>query len=182
MLHLALVIIRAAKREGFGVHYWSETPLERFGAPMTIHARIGTPQDRSFKIPKGKAQAAIGLNRADSIRLGPYLSAEGTAVLSSQAVLHGEARQNKSLYPSKEKVEENFNGGNIIWTPAVELAALHGPPCLASSAMLGAFAGTNQVVERENLIICLREETPSLADEAVEAFFEGYSFVAGGEN
>jgi hypothetical protein len=45
--------------------------------------------------------------------------------------------------------------------------------------MLGALAGFSRVVDRDHLVVCLREEIPHLADLEVEAFFEGYRFVTG---
>ena len=47
--------------------------------------------------------------------------------------------------------------------------------------MLGALAGLTGVIDRDNLVICLREQEPKSAEAEVEAFFEGYRHVTGEE-
>ncbi|MBE0618789.1 MAG: hypothetical protein IH608_12840, partial [Proteobacteria bacterium] len=74
---------------------------------------------------------------------------------------------------------EAFGQERILWIPAPELARRHGPPALVSAVMLGALAGRSRVVERDHLVMCLREMAPNLANAEAEAFFEGYRFVTG---
>lgn len=179
VLTFASVLTKAAVREGYDAHHLMHAGLAQLGSPVLAHVRLGLPAGPSPKVPKAGAHLVVGLERLEALRLVPYLSPKGCALLARDAVHPYEARFRKGTYPGYADVEEAFGGRKIMWVPALELAGRHGTAALASAVMLGVFAGTTPVVERENLILALREEIPRLADLEVEAFFEGYGFVTG---
>jgi len=179
VLTFASVLTKAAVREGYDAHHLMHAGLAQLGSPVLAHIRLGLPAGPSPKVPRGTADLVVGLERLEALRLVPYLSPGGRALLATDAVRPYEARFRRGVYPEQRDVEEAFGGRAILWVPAHELAGRHGTSALASAVMLGALAGTTPVVERENLILSLREELPRLADVEVEAFFEGYGFVTG---
>jgi indolepyruvate ferredoxin oxidoreductase beta subunit len=179
VLTFASVLTKAAVREGYDAHYLMQAGLAQLGSPVFAHVRLGLPAGASPKVPKGRADLAVGLERLEALRLAPFLSPRGRALLATDAVRPYEAKFRRGVYPGQPEVEQAFGGREVLWVPAKDLAGRHGTPALASAVMLGVLAGTTPVVERENLILALREELPRLADIEVEAFFEGYGLVTG---
>lgn len=179
VVSLARLLVEAAIREGFDGHFLAQSGLAQLGSPVIAHARIGTPAKPSPKIPLGSAHLVVGLERMEALRLAPYLAQDGRALLSEEPVRPYEARFRKERYPEVGDVEEAFGDRAITWVPAHQLARELGPPGLVSAVMLGAVAGTTPVVERDNLVLCLREARPEGADGEVEAFFAGYRCVTG---
>lgn len=177
----AAILVEAAAREGYDAHFLVQSGLAQLGSPVFAHARIGTPAGPSPKVPRGTADLVVGLEQLESLRLASYLAPRGTALLSTEPVRPYEARFRSDAYPSRDDVAAPFGTRRVTWIPALELARRHGPPPLVSAVMLGALAGSSGVVERENLVICLREARPQLADQEVEAFFEGYRLVTGND-
>ena len=178
-LTLAKVLVKAAVREGYDAHFLAQSGLAQLGSPLLAHVRIGLPAGVSPKIPKGRAAIGLALERMEALRLLPYLAPNARALVSREAVRPYEARFHSGRYPEERDVEEAFAGRFLLWVPAEELARRHGPPVLVSAVMLGALAGVSPVVDRDNLIICLREEVPQLADLEAEAFSEGFRWVTG---
>lgn len=179
VLTLAALLTRAALREGYDAHSTAFAGLARLGGGVLVHVRIGSPAGPSPKVPRGGAHLVVGLERLEALRLAPYLAAGGTALLSDEAVRPYDARFRRDAYPDPGRVAEAFAGGVVRWVPAGELARRHGPPVLASAVMLGALAGVTRFVERDHLVMALRETRPHQADAEAEAFFEGYRFVTG---
>lgn len=179
VLTFASVLTRAATAEGYDAHYLMLAGLAQLGAPVLAHVRLGLPAGPSPKVPLGRAQFAVGLERMEVLRLVPYLAPEGRAVVADEPVRPYEARFRRGRYPERADVEAALGGRPVLWVPARQLAERHGPASLASAVMLGAFAGVTPVVERDRLVVALREELPRLADAEAEAFFEGYGFVTG---
>ena len=179
VVSLARLLVEAAIREGFDGHFLAQSGLAQLGSPVIAHARIGSPAKPSPKIPLGSAQLVVGLERMEALRLAPYLAPDGHALLSEEPVRPYEARFRKERYPEVGDVEEAFGDRPITWVPAHRLARELGPPGLVSAVMLGALAGATSVIERDNLVLCLREARPEWADMEVEAFFAGYRFVTG---
>ncbi|MBI5016489.1 MAG: 2-oxoacid:acceptor oxidoreductase family protein [Deltaproteobacteria bacterium] len=179
VLTFASVLTKAAVREGYDAHYLMLAGLAQLGSPVRAHVRLGLPAGTSPKISKARAQLVVGLERLEALRVAPFLAPAGRALLATDAVLPYEARFRKGRYPTQLEVEEAFAGREVLWVPTHDLAGQHGTSALASAVMLGALAAITPVVERENLIVALREELPHLADVEVEAFFEGYGFVTG---
>ena len=179
ILTLAAVLVKAAVREGYDARFLAQSGLAQLGSPVLAHVRIGLPANPSPKIPKGCASLGVALERLEALRLLPYLAPGSRALIAKAAVRPYEARFRPDRYPSVDDVEAAFAGMGVLWIPGDDLARRHGPPVLASAVMLGVIAGVTQVVDRDNLVICLREEIPHLADLEVEAFFEGYRFVTG---
>ncbi|GAB4261048.1 MAG: indolepyruvate oxidoreductase subunit beta [Deferrisomatales bacterium] len=175
----ASVLVRAALREGYDARFLAQSGLAQLGSPVYAHVRLGTPAGPSPKIPKGKAHAAVSLERLEALVLRKYLAPGGVALLSDEPIHPYEARFRDGRYPSREDVEAAFAGCRLQWVPALELARRHGPPALVSAVMLGAFSGASSVVDRDNLVVALRDQRPELADAEVEAFFEGYRWVTG---
>lgn len=178
-LTLAIVLAKAAVREGYDARFLAQSGLAQLGTPVFVHVRLGLPAGASPKVPRGRALMGVGLERLEAMRLVPYLGPESTALLSTEPVRPYHARFLEGKYPAEEDVEAVFRGRTVRWVPAGALARRHGRAVRPSSVMLGAFAGMTRVVDRDNLVFCLREELPSCADEEVEAFFEGYRFVTG---
>lgn len=176
---LATVLAKAAVREGYDARFLAQSGLAQLGSPVFVHVRIGLPAGPSPKIPLGRAMLAVGLERLEALRLAPYLAPGAEALLSLEAVLPYHARFRDGAYPEPAAVEEAFSGAKVRWLPAGELARRHGPALRPSAVLLGAIAGLTQVVDRDNLVVCLREEEPKYGDAEVEAFFEGYRYVTG---
>lgn len=179
VMTLAVVLVKAAVREGYDAHFLAQSDLAQFGTPVLAHVRIGLPAGASPKIPIGRASIAVALERLEALRLVPYLSPEGTALLSTEAVYPYHARFQEGRYPETADVNARFSARQVRWVPAEDLTRGHGPSVRPSAVMLGALAGLTRVVDRDNLVVCLREEEPRFADAEVEAFFEGYRFVTG---
>lgn len=179
VITLATVLTRAAVREGYDAHFTAQSGLAQVGSPVLAHARVGSPAGPSPKIPRGRAHFAVGLERLEGMKLAPYLSPSGRALLSDEAVRPYEARFRRQRYPSREQAEEAYGTARVLWVPARELARAHGPPALVSAVMLGVLAGVTGVVERDHLVVCLREALPAQAEAEAEAFFEGYRYVTG---
>ena len=179
VLTLGSLLTRAALREGFDAHSTALAGLARLGDGVLVHVRIGTPAGPSPKVPRAGAHVVVGLERLEALRLAPYLAPAGTALLSDEAIRPYEARFRREAYPEPGQVEAAFAGHRVVWDPAGEFARRHGPQGLTSAVMLGALAGITRVVERDNLVLALREARPDIADAEAEAFFEGYRFVTG---
>lgn len=179
VITLATVLTRAAVREGYDAHFTAQSGLAQVGSPVLAHARLGAPAGPSPKIPRRGAHFAVGLERMEGMKLAPYLSPSGRALLSNEAVRPYEARFRRERYPSREQAEEAYGPEQVLWVPARELAQAHGPPALVSAVMLGVLAGVTRVVERDHLVACLREALPAQAEAEAEAFFEGYRYVTG---
>lgn len=175
----ASTLVRAAIREGYDAHFLAQSGLAQLGSPVCVHARVGTPAGPSPKVPRGTADFVVGLERLEALRLLDYLAPDGVALLSDEPVRPYHSRFRPETYPGRDEVGAAYGSRRILWVPAFELARHHGPPALVSAVMLGALAGASDVVERENLVIALREARPELADAEVEAFFEGYREVTG---
>jgi indolepyruvate ferredoxin oxidoreductase, beta subunit len=180
-LTMAGVLVRAAVREGYDAHMLAQSGIAQLGSPILAHVRIGVPAGPSPKIPKGRASFALALERREASSLVPYLAPDAQALLSREAIRPYAARFRKGMYPEEAEIESAFAPCRTRWVPAEELARRHGPPVLVSSVMLGAFAGANQVIDRDNLVICLREAHPEMADLEAEAFFAGYTYITGTE-
>jgi len=178
---LATVLTRAAAREGYDAHFTAQSGLAQVGSGVLAHARIGTPAGPSPKVPRGKAHFVVGLERLEAMRLAPFLAPGGQALLSDEAVRPYEARFRRGRYPTQEQTTLPFGEREVLWVPAPDLARRHGPPALVSAVMLGALAGSSRFVERDHLVVCLREAVPELADAEAEAFFEGYRYVTGSD-
>jgi len=176
---LAAVLTRAAVREAYDAHFTAHSGLAQVGSPVFAHVRIGSPAGPSPKVPRGKAHFVVGLERLEAMKLAEYLAPEGQALLSEEAVRPYEARFRRERYPTVEQVGAAFGERSVLWIPAADLARRHGPPPLVSAVMLGALAGLSRVVERDHLVLSLREAKPDLAEAQAEAFFEGYRFVTG---
>ncbi len=176
---LASVLTRAAVREGYDAHVTAQSGLAQVGSGVLAHARIGNPAGPSPKVPRARAHFVVGLERLEAMKLAPFLAPAGRAVLSDEAVRPYEARFRRNRYPTREQAAQAFGDRHVLWVPAPELARRHGPPPLVSAVMLGALAGLSRVVERDHLVMCLREAAPALADAEAEAFFEGYRYVTG---
>jgi indolepyruvate ferredoxin oxidoreductase beta subunit len=176
---LARLLVLAAIREGFDGHFLAQSGLSQLGSPVLAHARIGTPAKPSPKIPAGTAHLVVGLERLEALRLARFLAPGGRALLSEEPVRPYEARFRRERYPAVEAVGEAYGEREVTWVPAHRLARELGPPGLVSAVMLGALAGATPVIERDNLVLCLRETRPEWADVEVEAFFAGFRFVTG---
>ncbi|HSH70108.1 MAG TPA: 2-oxoacid:acceptor oxidoreductase family protein [Deferrisomatales bacterium] len=179
VVSLARLLVEAAVREGFDGHLLAQSGLAQLGSPVIAHTRIGSPAKPSPKIPLGAAHLVVGLERLEALRLAPYLAPDGHALLSEEPVRPYEARFHKERYPEIGEVDAAFGARVTTWIPAHRLARELGPPGLVSAVMLGALAGATPVIERDNLVLCLRETRPEWADVEVEAFFAGYRFVTG---
>ncbi len=176
---LATVLTRAAVQEGYDAHFTAQSGLAQVGSPVFAHVRVGAPAGPSPKIPWGRAHFVVGLERLEGMKLAPFLSPSGQALLSDEAVRPYEARFRRERYPTREQAEETYGRGRVLWVPALALARRHGPPALVSAVMLGVLAGVSRVVERDHLVLSLRAAVPALADAEAEAFFEGYRHVTG---
>jgi indolepyruvate ferredoxin oxidoreductase beta subunit len=176
---LASVLTRAAVREGYDAHFTAHSGLAQVGSPVLAHVRIGTPAGPSPKVPRGTAHFVVGLERLEGMKLAGYLAPGGQALLSEEAVRPYEARFRRNRYPTVDQAGAVFREKRTLWVPAAELARRHGPPALVSAVMLGTLAGVSRVVERDQLVLSLREAMPAVADAEAEAFFEGYRYVTG---
>ena len=179
VVSLARTLVEAATREGYDGHFLAQSGLSQLGSPVIAHARIGSPAGPAPKVPRGAAHLVVALERMEALHLATYLREDGQALLSEEPVRPYEARFRRERYPDTSEVEEVFGGRNVTWIPAHRLAHEHGPPALVSAVMLGAVAGATSVIERDNLVVCLREARPDWADAEVEAFFAGFRFVTG---
>lgn len=180
-LTLATVLVRAAIREGYDAHFLAQSGLSQLGSSVIAHVRIGLPAGPSPKIRAGHADFALGLERLEALSVLRFLAPDAAALISRVAVRPYGARFCKGAYPEPEDVEAAFAPRKVVWIPAEELAARHGPPVLASAVMLGAFAALNQAIDRDHLVLSLREALPRLAEVEAEAFFSGYNYVAGSD-
>ncbi|RMG97230.1 MAG: indolepyruvate oxidoreductase [Candidatus Dadabacteria bacterium] len=176
---LGRILAAAALREGYDARMLGQSGLSQVGAPVMVHVRIGTPAGPSPKIPRGRAHVVIGLERLEALSLAPYLGPGGIALLSEEEVRPYEARFRRDRYPDRAAVEAAFGDARVLWVPALELALRHGSPAYVAPVMLGALAAVSRVVDRDQLVLALRDERPAEADAEVEAFFAGYEFVAG---
>jgi indolepyruvate ferredoxin oxidoreductase beta subunit len=180
-LTMATVLVRAAIREGYDAHFLAQSGLAQLGSTVIAHVRIGLPAGPSPKIPRGQADVAVALERLEALSLLRYLAPTAQVLVSREAVRPYGARFLRELYPEPEEVETAFAPRRVLWVPAQGLARRDGSPVLVSSVMLGAFAASNPVIDRDNLVLCLREVLPHLGDVEVEAFFSGYNHVAGSD-
>lgn len=179
VVSLARLLVEAAVREGYDSHFLAHSGLAQLGSPVFAHARLGTPAPPSPKVPRGAAHIAVGLERLEAARLAPYLRPGGRALLSEEPVRPYEARFHRKRYPELAEIEDLFGECTVTWVPAQGLARELGPPGLVSAVMLGALSGATPVIERDHLVVCLREARPQWADVEVEAFFAGYRFITG---
>jgi len=176
---LASVLTRAAVRERYDAHFTAHSGLAQVGSPVLAHVRVGNPAGPSPKVPMGAAHFVVGLERLEGMKCADFLAPDGQALLSEEAVRPYEARFRRDRYPTVEQAGAPFGSKQVLWVPAAEWARRHGPPALVSAVMLGTLAGLTRVVERDHLVLSLREAMPNLADAEAEAFFEGYRFATG---
>ncbi len=173
------ILTRAAVSEGYDAHYYSQSGIAQLEVPVTSHVRIGSPTaGPSPKIPRGKADFIAAMDQLEAMRVCDYLVDGGTAIIDKTGSIPVGARSGRFHYPTKEEVEKVFDGRSIIWVPASEISRELGTPVLAGAVILGALSALSEIVERDNIVLSLRETMPTLADEEAEAFYAGFDFIS----
>ena len=177
---LARIVTRAALDEGFDAHFMSHSGIAQLDGSVMAHVRVGSPAGPSPRIPRGSADAVIGLDRLEALRAQPYLASGGTAFISDYLLRPMDARSGEGKYPELADVEAAYAPQRIIWVPAAEVVEEVGHRAIGGAVCLGAMCAALPVVDRDHIIERLRREVPDeIADAEVEAFFRGYSFFTG---
>jgi indolepyruvate ferredoxin oxidoreductase beta subunit len=179
ILTLANVIVRAAGREGFDAHFSAHSGIAQLEGPVAAHVRVGTPCGASLKIPHGKADIIVALDRLEALRARPFVAPGKPVLIDETGVPPVGARIGRGRYPERAEVEQAFFQNSVRWVPARDMAKAIGPYRLTAAVMLGALSALAPTVDRDHLVMSLREALPSLADAEAEAFFAGYTFITG---
>jgi indolepyruvate ferredoxin oxidoreductase beta subunit len=176
---VASILARAAIREGFDAHYTAHSGISQLEGSVTAHIRIGTPSGASPKIMRKGADAILALDLLEALRIQPWLGEGKIAIIDTLGHPPVAVRASEGRYPTREEVEKAYAYAAVHWIPATETALALGAVALAGAVMLGALAALVPTVERDHLVLTLRDHYPSVADLEVEAFFAGYRHVSG---
>lgn len=173
------VLARALLREHQPASFYVHAGLSQLGGSVRSHIRSG---ERVFpKVPHGAADLVVALEQAEVFHALPYLKKGGRALVSEDTHLPWQARLDPGLYPSRESIAELIGrgGGKPLFVPAGRLAREVGPVLTLNMVMLGSLIAVTRLVDAESVVLTIREESPRLADQNVEAFWKGYQFVKG---
>jgi indolepyruvate ferredoxin oxidoreductase beta subunit len=179
IVSLASVLARAAVEEGFDANYTARSGVAQLDGSVTAHVRIGSPSGHSPKIMLGSADAVLALDLLEALRVRPWLSKGAVALIDTLGHPPIAVRAALGSYPTQKEVEEAYSPEKVYWVPATEIALGLGSPALAGASMLGALNALIPTVERDHLVLTLRESYPQAADLEVEAFFAGYEHISG---
>lgn len=181
IISMAKVMVKAAVKEGYDAKSVAYFGIAITEGPVSAHVRLGSPAGPSPKIRKGTADAIIALDLFEAMKVAHYLAPGGMVMVSDQGLTPVSSRLGELPYPTREQAEEIFAQADLRWVPTHELAIKAGSHKLGGAVMLGAFSAMKPVLDRDHLVLALRDTHPGLADMEAEAFFSGYSFVTGKE-
>lgn len=176
---LARVYTVAALREGFEAKSVAWFGIAKTEGPVWAHLRIGSPVGPSPKIRRGAARAMVAMDALEAIKHAHYLAPGALVLLDETGMPPVYSRFGPAGYPNASEVEKRLESVNVRWVPTMALALKAGSPRLCGAVMLGALAGAVPKVDRDQLVIALREELPEIADLEAEAFYLGYGFITG---
>lgn len=176
---MAKVLSVASMREGFDCRSVAYFGIAKTEGPVWAHMRIGTPAGPSPKIRRGRADMLVGMDRLEALRHGVFLARGGCVLLDETGMPPVYSQLLHDGYPTKEEVEAAFEGSRIKWIPTMALSLKAGSSRLSGAVMLGAVAAVSGKLDRDQLVLSLREEMPEMADNEAEAFYLGYGFVTG---
>lgn len=179
VITVSKILARAALAEGYTAHAVSYFGIAKTEGPVVSHVRVGTPAGPSPKIKKGTAGLLLALDRLEALRHVSYLAPGQLALVDETGVLPVSSFFGEKNYPSKAGVEEAFANMILRWVPATVIANKMGSAQLAGAVMLGAFAAMDPTLDRDHLVMAIREELPSNADVEAEAFFAGFGYITG---
>ncbi len=179
IITLSRIILRAAVSEGFDAKMVSFFGIAKTEGPVVTHVRIGNPSGPSPKIPAGKADAIIAMDRLEAVRHERFLRPGGLVVVDETGAPPVNARFGGLGYPSVDHVKETFADARVIWVPATLSATALGDSRMGGAVLLGAMAALTQTLDRDSLVMSVRTELPAKADSEAEAFFKGISFITG---
>jgi len=181
VLTLSKVLTKAALSEGFEAKCVAWFGIAKTEGPVWAHVRLGTPVGPSPKIRRKSAGAMVALDRLEAMKHAHYLARGALVLLDETGMPPVYSSCGDKGYPSPEDAAEVFSGMELNLIPAQEIAAAVGSIKLCGAVMLGALCALRPLVDRDQLVLALREEEPQQADLEAEAFFAGYSFITGKE-
>lgn len=176
---LARVYTVAALREGFEAKSVAWFGIAKTEGPVWAHVRIGHQVGPSPKIRRGAARAMVAMDALEALKHAHYLSEGALVLLDETGMPPVFSRFGPAGYPDTHEVQNGLAGMNVKWVPTLALALKAGSTRLCGAVMLGALAGAVGKVDRDQLVMALREELPEMADMEAEAFYLGYGFITG---
>ncbi len=173
------VAARAAMAAGFDVKTNEVHGMAQRGGSVQAQIRYGE-KVWSPLVPDGTARVLASLERIEALRYANLLAPDGTAVVSSQAIVPVTASSGKAVYPkdAEERVRRVFP--RLIWLDAVSIAESLHDVRTANVVILGAMSTALDIPEE-----CWRKAIeayvkPAFVKMNLEAFARGREAAAGG--
>lgn len=139
ILLAAQITARAAIANGHDVKTNEVHGMAQRGGSVVAQIRFG---DRVFSplVPEGTAQVLASLERIEALRFASYLSADGLAVVSSQAIVPVTVSSGQAVYPpdAEERLRASFR--RLAYIDAIGVAERLCDSRVANVILLGALS------------------------------------------
>jgi indolepyruvate ferredoxin oxidoreductase, beta subunit len=172
ILLAAQITARAALASGFDVKTNEVHGMAQRGGSVVAQIRFGA---RVFSplVPVGSAQVLASLERIEALRFASYLSADGLAVVSSQAIIPVTVSSGKAVYPADAADRLRAAFRRLAYIDAISAAEKLRDSRVANVILLGAMS-TALTLPRaswaEAISQCVK---PAFREVNLRAFDEG---------
>jgi indolepyruvate ferredoxin oxidoreductase, beta subunit len=133
------ITARAALAHGHDVKTNEVHGMAQRGGSVVAQIRFG---HRVFSplVPEGTAQVLASLERIEALRFASYLSPDGLAVVSSQAIIPVTVSSGKAVYPAdaEERLRASFR--RLVYIDAIGVAERLCDSRVANVILLGALS------------------------------------------
>jgi indolepyruvate ferredoxin oxidoreductase beta subunit len=175
----ARILSEAALAHGLKVQMSEDHGMsQRYGSVVSM-VRMGNVQTSMVK--KGEADAIVGFEPLESVRLLPYAQRKTTVVTALTPIRPLLVVLGKDAYPSLEELHRMLKekAGRIVAIDADRIARSVGDPVVGNTVLLGALFGTKVVpVPLERVRKALAEHVPAkLLAANLEALDIGYGIA-----
>ena len=179
---ISQILARALISGGYKVAVGETFGLSQRGGSVQSHVRISRSRVYGPLIPEGGAQAVLGLEPLETLRVLPgYGAPDLTVIVNSRPVPPLNVIAGEAQYPPEERIRETISelASKVHWINATETAQKLGAAIMANIVCLGALIAaqllplTSQEVEQ-----AMSVSMPSnKLDMNLAAFHEGFKLI-----
>ncbi len=172
ILLAAQITARAALASGFDVKTNEVHGMAQRGGSVLAQIRFGR-QVFSPLVPERSAQVLASLERIEALRFASFLSADGLAVVSSQAIIPVTVSSGKAEYPADAEQRLRAAFPRLAYIDAISAAEKLGDARVANVILLGAMS-TALLLSRESWAEAISQcVKPAFREVNQRAFDEG---------
>jgi indolepyruvate ferredoxin oxidoreductase beta subunit len=172
------ITARAALVSGFDVKTNEVHGMAQRGGSVVAQVRFGA---RVFSplVPLGSAQVLASLERIEALRFAGYLSADGLAVVSSQAIIPVTVSSGKAVYPADAQDRLRAAFTRLAYIDVISAAEKLHDARVANVILLGAMSTALNLPRTswaEAISQCVK---PAFREINLRAFDEGAALARG---